>query len=106
MLSFLSRAVGLLFLAGALVAFVVDGARSIADARLVLTPLGQTWYDLSPGTLNLSQAVIQRYLHPVVWDPVIQWILGLPAVLVLTLLGAAFVWLGSRRRRRTRYQAS
>ena len=46
---------------------------------------GELWYRLHPGSLNLSQAVIQRYVHPSVWEPGIVTLLRWPA---WSLLGA------------------
>ena len=57
---------------------------------------GEVWFDLSPNTLNLMQAVVQRYLWPSLWDPTIIAVLKLPAVAVLGLVGAgmsALLWL-------------
>ena len=50
---------------------VIDATRSIAADALTFTPLGESWYAVSPDTLNLAQAVIQRYTFPFIWDPVI-----------------------------------
>ncbi|MBX6369807.1 MAG: hypothetical protein IRZ04_17635 [Rhodospirillales bacterium] len=64
--------------------------------------LGQLWFDLSPGSLNLAQAVIQRYIHPALWDPVITSVLFLWASPFFLILGIALVWLFRRRGRRSR----
>ena len=52
---------------------------------------GQLWFNISPDTLNLSQAVIQRYVHPSVWDPIIIWILSQSAWLVLTIISVTIL---------------
>jgi hypothetical protein len=31
---------------------------------------GEIWYALEPGSLNLSQAIVQRYLLPEIWEQV------------------------------------
>ena len=53
--------------------------------------IGQLWYDLSPASLNLSQAVVQRHLHPDLWTdwlaPVLRW----NAVRATLILGALLV---------------
>lgn len=49
---------------------------------------GELWFTLSPDTLNLMQAVTQRYVSPALWDPAIVAVLKLPAVAVLGLLTA------------------
>ncbi len=63
--------------------------------------LGQVWYDLDRGSINLMQAVVQRYLHPAIWDPGVMEILQWPAWLV-ALIPAAILLLLCRRRRRKR----
>ncbi len=40
--------------------------------------LGALWFQLNPSGLNLSQAIIQRYVWPYLWDPVIQSVLVMP----------------------------
>ncbi len=46
---------------------------------------GELWFALSPDTLNLMQAVTQRYISPSLWDPTIVAVLKLPAVVPLAL---------------------
>ena len=99
MFTFLFRFLGLCFIAAATVALVADGARSIADGALVLTPLGKTWYSIDPPSLNLLQAGVERRVSPFLWDPVILSILQLPTWLPLLILGAALALLGARRQR-------
>jgi len=66
---------------------------------LHLAAAGELWYRLSPGTLNLTQAVTQRYVLPELWDPVLLTILLWPASLVLGIPGLVLLALGSLRRR-------
>ena len=49
--------------------------------------LGQLWFDLYRSSLNLVQAVVQRYIHPFLWDPIIVTILLWWAFAVLMVLG-------------------
>lgn len=51
------------------------------------TSLGDAWGTLNAPSLNLVQAVLQRYIHPAVWDPVLVTVLLLPAWLVLAVPG-------------------
>lgn len=81
MFRFLARFIGLWLVAGALIALVVDGAKSIAAGSIVTTPLGQLWYDLDPASLNTAQAAIERHVHPGLWDPVILAVLLAPDLL-------------------------
>lgn len=78
-------------------AFLETGARA-------MTALGQLWYSLHPGSLNLAQAVVERYLHPLLWDPLIFSVLRLPAALVFFVPGAVLV-LSCRKRKRRRGSA-
>jgi hypothetical protein len=64
-----------------------------------LAAAGELWYRLSPGTLNLTQAVTQRYVLPELWDPVLLTVLLWPAFLVLAVPGLILFALGSLRRR-------
>lgn len=74
----------------ALAAAVASGVYGLM-AGGVLISLGELWFKLSPGTLNLMQAVTQRYIAPAVWDPGIVWVLEKPAVAVFGLLALAFI---------------
>ncbi|MBI1209708.1 MAG: hypothetical protein GC191_20795 [Azospirillum sp.] len=60
---------------------------------------GALWFQLAPASLNLAQAVIQRYLLPALWDPAILTLLLWPAPLVLAVPGLALLLLGLRRSR-------
>ena len=61
--------------------------------------LGQLWYDLNRSSLNLVQAVVQRYLHPFLWDPIIVSILLCWAFAVLMVIGLAILAVSHRRAR-------
>jgi len=74
------------FLAGAAV-LVRDGLVWINTKHWAPIALGQLWYQLDRSSLNLVQAVIQRYIHPFLWDPIIVTILLSWAFAVLMVLG-------------------
>ena len=59
--------------------------------------LGQLWYDLNRSSLNLVQAVVQRYIHPFLWDPIIVSILLCWAFAVLMVFGALLLIVFRRR---------
>jgi len=99
-LKFILRILGYGLLAVAIIAGISDASSSIALSKIHLAPLGQVWFDLSPETLNLAQAVIQRYVHPALWDPVLQTVLTWPVWAVFAPLGLALLWIGAQRRRR------
>ncbi len=41
--------------------------------------LGQLWFEFDSESLNLVQAIVQRYLFPFLWDPMIVTLLLAPA---------------------------
>jgi hypothetical protein len=104
MLSLPTRLAGLLLIAAALVAAVVDGAKSIAASELVVTPLGQTWFQIDRAGLGAVQQWIQAEVEPWlggwVWRPAIQSVLALPTALSAAALGALLIVVSTRRRRR------
>ncbi|WP_158047434.1 hypothetical protein [Skermanella pratensis] len=69
-----------------------------AGGGLHLSAAGELWYRLHPGSLNLMQAVVQRYLAPELWDPGLLTVLLWPAALVLAAPGLVLLALGSIRR--------
>jgi len=65
-----------------------------------LRPLGELWYRIDPGSLNLVQAVIERYIWPPLWDPGIVTVLQQPALAVFGVPAAVLLlagWIGRRR---------
>lgn len=90
---------------------VVTVVAAAAAAGVLLTgpagvELGSLWHGFSPESLNLTQAVTQRYLHPVLWTHAILPVLLLPAagvfsataVIAVLLLLATLLW----KRRKTK----
>ena len=61
--------------------------------------VGQLWFDLDRSSLNLAQAVVQRYIHPFLWDPIIVTVLLWWAFAVLVVLGVLILALFGRRTR-------
>lgn len=98
MIRFIFRILGFWLFAGAFVALVLDGARSITSGDLIVTPMGSTWFELHRDSLNLAQAVIQRNVHPYVWDPVMISILAAPTWLVIGVISLLFIAIGKKRR--------
>ncbi len=79
---FLFVLLGCLFLVAGGVALVADIMRAIDVGQFALTPLGKTWFDLDSSSLNFSQAIIQRYVAPEIWDPGVITVLNWPTVYV------------------------
>src|SRR6266566_3920224 len=76
----------IVFLAG-VARLVWDLLVWIKTGRWAPIALGQLWYELDRSSLNLIQAVVQRYIHPFLWDPIIVSILLCWAFAVLMVLG-------------------
>lgn len=88
--------------AGLIILAVGVGGYELADlsmsGRYSAVTLGQIWFALDVGSLNLVQAVIQRFLHPGLWDPVIVWALRWPLWSLLGGSGVAVVTIYLSRR--------
>ena len=100
-LRFILRFFGALALLFAALALGVALSLSIEAGGPAFRPLGEWWFVMSKSTLNLMQAVIQRYLLPEIWDPGVQTILLWPAWGVLMPVGFLLRWLGKKRRDRS-----
>lgn len=88
------RIAGFVLLALTVAAAAWEAVHYAGTGELALRPLGEWWYLLDPGSLNLMQAVIQRYVLPELWDPVAIFVLAKPAVVALGLKGALLLALG------------
>ena len=94
------RVIGwIVLLAGAAV-LVRDGLVWIDTKHWAPIALGQLWYQLNRSSLNLFQAVVQRYIHPFLWDPIIVSLLLSSAFAVLMILGVLLLVLFRRRNAR------
>ncbi len=97
MMRFLTRTVALLLVAAGFAALVVDGVRSIAASRLVVTAFGETAYRLFPHSFPMLQPVVEQRIHPVVWDPFLLSFFLTPTWIVLGFLGLLLFWAARRR---------
>ena len=78
------RMLGLGFVAFAALALAHDLATSGVSGFM---SLGDAWGKLNAPSLNLVQAIVQRYIHPAAWDPVLVTVLLLPVWLTLVVPG-------------------
>ena len=97
MFHFLFRAIGMVVLAAALVAAVLDLTRSIAASKLFVTPFGTIWQSFAPGSFEATREKIVGFTHPVVWDPLLVTFLSLPGWLVLWLLAMILLYIGQKK---------
>ena len=75
--------------------------------------LGQLWYEAAPQSLQLAEAIVERYVDPCglisflgcdtfLWHPLIATLLNWPAGLVLGLIGTITMIISSSRIKRGR----
>jgi hypothetical protein len=70
-----------------------------------LRPAGQMWFLIDKDSLGLVQVVLERYIWPPLWDPVVFNLLLLPSIvvpLVPALVFLALCYLRVRHRRKRR----
>jgi hypothetical protein len=82
----LLRGFGWLLLIATAAVGVYEVVDYVNNGDRALSALGEMWFKLHPPSLNLMQAVVQRYLHEELWDTVMRPVLLQPA---LILFGAA-----------------
>lgn len=98
MLRFLIRSIGVVIFAGAFVAAVADGTRSIVGHELSWTSTAQAIGLFWPNAVGRWQEAVGS-LWPPLWDPVLVWILAQPAALVFGVAGLLLMALGRARPR-------
>ena len=91
------RVIGWIILLASAAVLVRDGLVWIDTKHWAPIALGQLWYELNRSSLNLVQAVVQRYIHPFLWDPIIVSILLSWAFAVLMILGVLLLFVFRRR---------
>jgi hypothetical protein len=96
----LLRWLGTWLVALAFVALVIDGVRSLADQRLVVTPVGQAWEAIDAESLEASREAIETSAGPALWDPVAVGLLRLPVWSLALALGLVLLLAGRPKTRR------
>ncbi|HEX9906687.1 MAG TPA: PetM family of cytochrome b6f complex subunit 7 [Propylenella sp.] len=95
MIRLASRFLGFWLVAAALVAAVVDGAKSIAASGLVITPLSETWAVIAAFT---GRDAAEPLTAPWPLDLALASLAAFPTVLALAVLGIFFLVVGAKRR--------
>jgi hypothetical protein len=88
------RFLAFLLLAAGFVAAVMDAARSLANSSLTLARLEGTVVRLLGERALTLQPLIERNIHPLLWDPVMTTLLLAPTSLMLLAMGLVLHWLG------------
>tara|TARA_B100000886_G_scaffold339264_1_gene304215 strand:+ start:1127 stop:1438 length:312 start_codon:yes stop_codon:yes gene_type:complete len=76
---------------------------SIEKGEYQIMALGEVWYQADKASLNTAQAIIQRYLFAWLWDPIIIFLLTLPAWAVLTVIGLLLFYFHRRSNKRRKF---
>lgn len=91
------RLIGLSLVLLAAAILVIDLVSGLSGAAMLgFVSLGDLWGRLSAGSLNLVQAIVQRYLFPALWDPVLVTFLLMPAWLVFLAPGLLLTLFGRK----------
>ena len=85
---FLARFIGLIALAGAFAAAVIDGARWIVGGSFAPTSTGAAIYWLSPKALASVQSFVESRLGAWAWNDVLVRALLAPTFVALTIVSA------------------
>ena len=83
------------------------------DNKSTVTQLGQLWFHFSPGSLQLTETIVSRYVDPCsaleilncsgfIWHPFISSILLLPAAPVLAFFSFILITFGIKKSGRKR----
>ena len=76
------RAIGWVFLAIGILCLIAAAAAAGVKASghefAGASSLGALWFQAHSASLNLTQAIIQRYIWPYFWDPILQSVLVMP----------------------------
>ncbi|MFO1125507.1 MAG: hypothetical protein U1E25_09650 [Methylocystis sp.] len=96
MLRLLTRLIGLLLLAGGFIALIVDGTRSIAAGRLMVTSINRGTAAVFPGLYQAMQASVEK-ISAYLWDPVLTTLMTAPVSVAFGGVGALLILLSHRR---------
>ena len=94
------RVIGWLLIVAALLALGRDIFFCIHDGRLTYLSAGAAWYSVSPGSMNLIQALIENHIWKALWNPMMEAVLRLPIWLVLGIPGLLLAFIARTRKRR------
>lgn len=97
MLRFPLRFLGFLLIAAGFVLVVIDGTRSIAGQRLIVTSLSEVWRSIHAESLARAEALLKAQGPDWLWDPALLTVIAWPAAAAGLVIGAALMWLGRSR---------
>jgi hypothetical protein len=104
MFRFLFRFAGLVVIALSFLFVVYDGTKSIADQTIYISRVASIWENIHPSSLSAVEPAVETLAGAWVWNDVIQpYFLEQPTALVLVVIGALLVLLGSKKKPRIGY---
>lgn len=96
----LFRLLAYIALSLAIIAAVLDAARSVGASRLIMTSLRDSWQSISPSSLAVAEASIKTHGYPILWDPLLLWVLETPTFIIFAVLAFLLYAAGYRRQNR------
>jgi hypothetical protein len=96
------RFLGVLLLAAAFAALIIDGTKSIAGNAVLYTPTAETAAQIFPEKFKLLQPALER-INPLLWNPAMTAILRLPVWIIIAVLGMICLLLGRKPRQKIGY---
>jgi hypothetical protein len=102
MFRFLFRFAGLVVIAISFLFVVYDGTKSIADQTTYISRVGPTWVHIHPNSLSAFEPAVETLAGAAwVWNDVVRpYFLQQPTALVIVIIGAVLVLLGSKKKPR------
>ena len=95
----LFRFAGLVVIAISFLFVVYDGTKSIADQTTYISRVGPTWVNIHPNSLSAFEPAVETLAGAWVWNDVVHpYFLEQPTELVLVIIGALLVLLGSKKK--------
>jgi hypothetical protein len=96
----LFRLLAYIALSLAIIAAVLDAARSVGASHLIMTSLRDSWQSISASSLALAETSIKTHIYSILWDPLMLWVLETPTFIVFALLAFVLYAIGYRRQNR------
>ena len=84
----------------AIIAAVLDAARSVGASHLVMTSLRDSWQSFAPSSLTQFENYVRAHVFPFVWDPLLLWVFQAPTFIVFAVFAFLLYALGYRREHR------
>ena len=96
---FIVRLFGSFFLLLATLSLIHDGGLTLTRHKgILVTPIGQHWFDASPSSLDAAEKAVS-HISPWIWNNIIVTVLLYPGWIVFGLIGVVICYLGRKRKR-------